>query len=414
MTQPTLIRRLGVVDATLLGVGSMLGAGVFAVFAPAAAAAGTGLLIGLALAALVAYCNATSSAQLAAQFPTSGGTYSYGREMLGPWPGFLAGWGFMIGKTASAAAMALTFAAYLVPPAWQRPVGIAAVIVLVGVNYFGITRTAQLTRIIVTAVLAVLVLVVLSNVSAFEALPPVGANGPGGIYGTVQSTGLLFFAFAGYARIATMGEEVRDPQRTIPRAIGLALGIVAVIYAVLGFTLLAVLDLDALATSRAPLVDAVSAGPWAGWLTPIVRVGAALAALGALLALFGGLGRTGLAMARNRDLPAPLAAVHPVHRVPHRAELTVAAVVIVLVALFDLRGVIGFSSFGVLLYYFVANLSAHRQRGEHRRYPRALQVLGAVLCPLLVITLPWQSVLAGVGVFVVGVGFRLIRLRSAA
>lgn len=392
----------------------MLGAGVFAVFAPAAAAAGAGLLIGLALAAVVAYCNATSSAQLAAQFPTSGGTYAYGREMLGPWPGFLAGWGFMVGKTASAAAMALTFAAYLVPVAWQRPVGIAAVIVLVGVNYFGVTRTAQLTRIIVTAVLAVLALVVLSNLTVATALPPIDGSGPGGLYGIAQSAGLLFFAFAGYARIATMGEEVRDPGRTIPRAIGYALAIVAVVYAVLGVTVLGVLDHQALAASRAPLADAVAAGPWAGWLGPVVRVGGALAALGALLALFGGLGRTGLAMARNRDLPPALASVHPVYRVPHRAELAIAAVVVVLVALFDLREVIGFSSFGVLLYYFVANISAHRQRGAHRRYPRAVQVLGAVLCLALVATLPWQSVVVGIGVFVVGVGYRLIRLRLAA
>ena len=123
-----LARRLGLVDAIAIGLGSMIGAGVFAAFAPAAAAAGSGLLIGLTLAAVVAYANATSSAQLAAQFPTSGGTYVYGREMIGPWSGFFAGWSFVIGKTASCAAMALTFASYAAPAGWEKPVAVAAVL----------------------------------------------------------------------------------------------------------------------------------------------------------------------------------------------------------------------------------------------------------------------------------------------
>src|SRR6195952_6067475 len=149
MTSPALARRLGTSDAVVIGLGSMIGAGIFASFAPAAAAAGTGLLVGLVIAAVVAFGNATSSAQLAAQYPTSGGTYVYGRERLGDWWGFLAGWAFVVGKTASCAAMALTFAAYTVPPAYQRPAGVAAVVALAAVNYRGITRTARLTRVIV-------------------------------------------------------------------------------------------------------------------------------------------------------------------------------------------------------------------------------------------------------------------------
>src|ERR687898_3243806 len=162
---PRLARRLSTTDAVVLGLGSMIGAGVFVVFGPAARAAGAGLLIGLLIAAVIAYCNATASAQLAAEYPTSGGTYIYGRERLGSWWGFLAGWGFVIGKIASCAAMALTFAAYVAPGAWQRPVAIAAVIILATVNYFGITRTAALTKIIVVVVLATLALVVAASLS---------------------------------------------------------------------------------------------------------------------------------------------------------------------------------------------------------------------------------------------------------
>src|ERR687894_500937 len=147
--QPRLARRLGTTDAVVIGLGSMIGAGVFSAFAPAAAAAGAGLLVGLAIAAFVAYCNATASAQLAAQYPTSGGTYVYGRQRLGDWHGFLAGWGFVIGKTASCAAMALTFASYAAPDGWARPVAVAAVLGLAAVNYRGVTRTARLARVIV-------------------------------------------------------------------------------------------------------------------------------------------------------------------------------------------------------------------------------------------------------------------------
>ncbi len=410
---PALARRLGTFDASLIGLGSMIGAGVFAAFTPAAAAAGSGLLIGLVVAAFVAFCNATSSAQLAAAYPTSGGTYIYGRERLGPWSGFLAGWGFVIGKTASAAAMAMTFAAYAAPLGWERPVAIAAVVVLTAVNYHGVTRTAGLTRVLVMAVLAALTIAIAAVWGGSR--PDFGSFVGGGLlasgwYGILQSAGLLFFAFAGYARIATMGEEVRDPKRTIPRAISIALGITIIIYAVIAVTLLAALGADGVAATPTPLADAVSAGTLA-WAVPVVRIGAAVASLGALLALIAGLGRTSLAMAREHDLPHWLSAVHPRYKVPHRAEMALAAVICVIIAVADLRGAIGFSSFGVLLYYLVANVAAYTQPGEDRRYPRFLQVAGAVACVVLVATLPPISAGVGVLMFAVGIVYRLVRLR---
>jgi basic amino acid/polyamine antiporter, APA family len=387
-------RRLGTVDAIFIGVGSMVGAGVFAVFAPAARAAGGGLLVGLAVAAVVAYCNATSSAQLAAEYPASGGTYVYGRERLGDWWGFLAGWGFVVGKTASCAAMALTFAAYAAPPAFGRPVAIAAVLILAAVNYRGVGRTAGLTKVIVTVVLAVLAVTV--AVALSNATHPLHVSWAW--HGILQSAGLLFFAFAGYARIATMGEEVRDPERTIPRAILVALAIAVAVYAAVGVALLLRFGPEQLATLPAPLA--------AAWPSPVVRVGAAVASLGALLALIAGVGRTTLAMAREGDLPRWLAAVHPRYKVPHRAEVVLAVVVSALILVFDVRAAIGFSSFGVLLYYLVANLAAYTQR--RRRFPRGLQVLGAAGCVTLVASLPLPSILAGALVFVVGVGYRLV------
>ncbi|ALE06973.1 transporter [Arthrobacter sp. ERGS1:01] len=428
--RPELERRLGTTDAVVIGLGSMIGAGVFAAFTPAAQAAGSGLLLGLVLAAAVAYANATSSAQLAAAYPTSGGTYLYGRERLGPWPGFLAGWGFVVGKTASSAAMAMTFAAYAAPPGWERPVAILAVVLLVAVNYRGISRTAALARIIVTAVLLALTVAVAAVWTGGAETGGAGIFGTGifstgifdagsagllqhGWYGILQSAGLLFFAFAGYARLATLGEEVANPRRTIPRAIVVALTLVVAIYAVVAVTILAALGPDGVAGTPAPLAAAVAAGSW-GWAVPVVRVGAALASLGALLALVAGLGRTSLAMARESDLPHWFAAIHPRFKVPHRAELALGAAICLIIAFADLRGAVGFSSFGVLVYYLVANLAAFTQAGPDRRYPRALQLAGAAGCLVLAATLPASAVVAGVAMFGVGVAYRWLRLRRAS
>jgi APA family basic amino acid/polyamine antiporter len=403
-------RDLGTLDATVLGVGAMLGAGVFAALAPAAEVAGAGLLLGLGVAAVVAYCNAVASAQLAAQYPRSGGTYVYGRERLGAWWGFAAGWCFVVGKTASCAAMATTVGAYLAPgsPVVRRVLAVAAVVLLTSVTLRGVQRTAKVTRVVVAVATAVLVVTVVVGLTADSA--DIGRLDVGGssAYDVLQSAGLLFFAFAGYARLATMAEEVRDPGTTIARAIQLALAAVLLIYLAVAVAALAAVDAEQLAASPAPL-DAVVNAAGAGWLGPVVVVGAVAASLGALLALLTGVGRTTLAMARERDLPSRLATVDPTHGVPRTAQLTVAAVVVVLVATVDLRAMIGFSSFGVLLYYAVANAAAFTQDASHRRWPRGLQAVGLGGCLVLAVTLPVESVLTGVAVLALGLAGRRLR-----
>ncbi|MCD2441783.1 APC family permease [Agromyces sp. SYSU K20354] len=417
-----LVRRLGLGDAVAIGLAAMIGAGVFAVWAPAAQAAGAGLVVGLAIAAFVALANAASTAQLAVRYPESGGAYRYGRERLGEWPGFLAGWGFVVGKTASCAAMALTAAAYLVPGVWQRPVAVAVVVVLVGVNLLGVTRTARVGAVLVAAVIAVLALVVVAGIAAASGgsssaelgamdgqsiVPPFSPGMPGTAYGILQSAALIFFAFAGYARIATLGEEVREPSRTIPRAIGIAFGVVITVYLAVGAAALAALGPRLLAASGAPLVDVVAAAGWS-WAEPVVRIAAGVAALGSLLVLIAGIARTELAMARDRELPARLAAVHPRTSTPLVAELVTGAAILVLVLAVDLREAIGFSSFGVLVYYLIANVSAITQPAAERRVPRTLSAAGAIGCAVLVVTLPPVSIGIGLAVFVVGALGRLV------
>ncbi|MEU7901463.1 APC family permease [Actinoplanes sp. NPDC049118] len=389
-----LARRLGTTDAVVVGLSAMIGAGVFAAFGPATAAAGAWLPLALALAALVAYCNAVSSARLAAVYPASGGTYVYGRERLGePW-GFLAGWGFVVGKTASCAAMALTFGAY-VAPGHERLPAFAAVAALTALNLLGVQRSMLAARILVAAVVAVLLAVVVAG--AAGGLHRMGGGPDVAPWDVLQGAGLLFFAFAGYARIATLGAEVRDPARTIPRAIPVALTITLVLYAAVALVLLGTLGPAGLAAATAPLAEV---GP--GWLGPVVRAGAAAAALGSLLALILGVSRTTFAMARDRHLPAALDAVSERAGVPHRAEAAVGLTVALLVLTVDLRGAIGFSSFGVLVYYAIANACALTLRRDEGAPWRAVPVVGLAGCVLLAAALPLPSVAAGLAVFAVG------------
>jgi amino acid transporter len=400
-------RSLGVFDAVVIGLGSMIGAGIFAALGPAAHAAGSGLLLGLAVAAVVAYCNATSSARLAARYPASGGTYVYGRMRLGDFWGYMAGWGFVVGKTASCAAMALTVGSYAWP-SQTHAVAVAAVVALTAVNYAGVQKSAWLTRIVVALVLAVLAAVVVavftSGIAGTERLQLVNVS----LGGVIQAAGLLFFAFAGYARIATLGEEVRDPARTIPRAIPLALTIALAVYALVAVAALSALGPRRLAESAAPLSEAVRVAGM-GWLVPVVQVGAAIAALGSLLALILGVSRTTLAMARDRHLPHALSAVHPRFQVPHRAELLIGVIVAAVAATVDLRGAIGFSSFAVLIYYAVTNASAFTLGPDEGRPHRVIPLIGLVGCLVLAFAMPLSSVLSGVAVLGIGVAAYAIR-----
>ncbi|MBM7230601.1 APC family permease [Dietzia cinnamea] len=410
----TLDRRLGPSDAVVVGLGAMIGAGVFVAFAPAAARAGSWVWASLAGAAVVAVCNALSSARLAAQFPAAGGTYVYGRELLGPLPGFLAGWGFVVGKTASCAAMALTVGLYLWPEQ-SSVVAAVAVLALTVLSVLGVQRTATASKVLVGVVLAALAVFVVAafvssagssavpGAAAPAAVPAVDGEAlPGRILGVLGGAGFCFFAFAGYARIATLGEEVRDPSRTIPRAVVIAISVVIAVYAIVLAATVHVLGVGGVAASAAPVLDAAERAAAGEVLAPVVRIAAGIAALGALLGGVLGVSRTTLAMARDRHLPAPLAAVHPTTRTPYVAEICVGVVVAVIVLAADVRQAIGFSSFAVLIYYLVANTAALRLDRRRRGLPAWVPVLGAVGCVIVAGSLPWQSVVGGLVVFVVG------------
>ena len=391
MTAPgTLQRRLGLADAVVIGLGSMLGTGVFVVWSPAADRAGRWLLVALGVAALVAYCNATSTAQLAAVHPESGGAYVYGRLRLGRWWGTLAGTAFVIGKTASCAAAALAIGLY----AWPGHARWAAALVVLmatAVNLAGITRTAGVTRILVGIVLAVLAVAVVAALVHDGSSGAVDESVPTdvGPLGVLAAAAVLFFAFAGYARVATLGAEVRDPARTIPRAVVIALAMVLVVYLVVGVTLLSTLGVDGLVRTTTPLSAAVDG---VVVVEPLVRAGAALAAFAVLLPLLAGVSRTVLAMATYGDLPHALAAVSRRHSVPQRAQVAVSVAVLLVVLRGDLGTAVAVSAGAVLVYYAVANAASLRLRAEERRWPRPLAVIGLLGCVTLAVSLFTEGV----------------------
>ena len=401
-----LSRRLGTTDAVIVGLGAMIGTGVFVVLQPTAERAGSWLLAGLGIAAFVALCNATSSAQLAAVHPQAGGTYVYGRERLGHSWGALAGYAFVFGKIASCATAAHAVGTYLWP-AQSRLVAVSAVVLVTGVNLAGIERTARATRWLVAVVTAVLVAAVVAGLAGSAEKPRQSFTSVVGVDDVLAAGALLFFAFAGYARIATLGEEVRDPARTIPRAVPVALGLVLVLYLAVGGAVLLTLGPSGAADAPRPITALVEAAG-AGWLAPLTTAGAAVAALAALLALVAGISRTAFAMAHERDLPTALSAVHSTRKIPHIAEVVVGIAVVVAVLSGGLVAVLSFSAFSVLLYYAITNAAALRLRPDERRWPRWLAWAGLGSCLLLAASLPWQTIILGVGALAIAMLGRAI------
>ena len=409
MTAAALRRQLTPADAVVVGVGSMVGAGVFTIWAPAAAAAGSWIILSLVIAGIVAMCNATSSAQLAAQHPESGGTYVYARERLSPFWGHVAGWGFIVGKTASCAAMALTAGNYIWPERASTAATVAVVLIAT-INLGGLSRTALVTRIVLAVTAATLIIVVASSTvlepSITHSNSPLDTNA----YGILQAAGLMFFAFAGYARIATFGEEVIEPDRTIPWAIPRALGAVLVLYLIIAVIVMTSSSPSEISGLVAPLAFIVesSALSSVSWL---VAIGAGVACFGVLLNLIPGVARTTLALARRHELPVWFSAVSAQRALPLRAELAVVAVVIALIHTVSLTSALSLSGVAVLTYYAITNASALQLDNSERLWPRWIAWLGLGGCIVLVLALPWRVLICGTAVLIIGAAARSIALR---
>jgi APA family basic amino acid/polyamine antiporter len=384
MTHELLRRELGLPGAIVTGLGSILGTGAFVAIGLASELWGDAVLWAVPLAALVAMFNGLSSAFLAGMFPVAGGTYEYGYRTMGPWLGFSAGWLFLLAKTASAATAALGVSRYLGIEGPLVPVG--AVALVTALVFAGIRRTATVNGILVLITVSAILWFALQGVSDGQGAVIVLAS-PVTNEGVLAATAFLFVAYTGYGRIATLGEEVRDPARVIPRAVIITLLIAAFLYMAV--------ELGG---------RAWGGENWGGLLQlgsvldlSFFRFGAITAMLGVLLNLILGLSRVWLAMGRRRDMPAPLA------RLDSRSEPTISVLLTgVLVAVVTLIGDIGlawsFSAMTVLLYYAATNVSALAL--DKRRVTAWLGLASCVFLSFFVPPTVWLA-----GVVLVGFGW---------
>lgn len=402
-------RDLRLIDAVGVGMGAIIGAGIFVVTGLAAKVAGPAFLLGLLLAGVAAACNALSSAQLAATYPQSGGTYEYGYRVLKPWAGFAAGWMFLASKLAAGGTVALGFAGYLerlIPGVPLRPVAVAAVVALTIANRFGIRKAGRLNTAIVFVTAATLVYFVLAGIPHFRAanLEPFAPNG---VRGVLESAALLFFAYTGYARVATLGEEVHAPKTTIPRAIVISLTLSASLYFAVALVAVGAIGAAGMAGSASPLTEAAGTFSLPGVRT-ILGIGAVTAMLGVLLSQIVGISRVMLAMARRADLPAALGHVSERHAVPDRGILLTGTIIALLAVFGTLEWVVATATFTILLYYSITNVAALRMAPQDRRFPSAIPVVGLVCCLLLALSLPLRTIGLGAGLLFVGFTLRWI------
>jgi len=399
--------RLSLFGASALGVASMLGAGVFVVFGPAAKLAGSYLLLSIAIAGVIASLNARSMRQLSKALPKAGGAYAFGREYLSNGWGFLAGLAFIIGKIGSVAAIALAAASYLYPTA-KVEVAFAALAIMTLVNLLGINRTALGSILLSLPTVVLLLLVGLTGLQAVA----IDQQPPSILAGVLPAAALIFFAFAGYARVATLGPEVKDPSTNIPRALSIALVFVIGLYFLVGFALQSQLGLS-LQDSVTPVQDfAARALPWLP--SEVVVLVAASACLGSLLSLLAGISRTSEAMAQDGELPKMVSIRSNRFNSPWVADLFIFALASLLLISGDLTWTIGISSFCVLVYYAIANFAAFRQVPASQLPPKVLALLGGVFCLILALSVPIEALVLATVVLSLTVAVRasLIKMKN--
>jgi APA family basic amino acid/polyamine antiporter len=391
-----------------MGLGSIIGAGVFVSLGLGEQIAGPSVLLALVIGGGVATCNGLSSAQLAANHPVSGGTYEYGHRWLSPYLGFSAGWMFLCAKSASAATAALGFATYFAPD-HTIAVGLGTVAVLTIVTLTGMQRSNAVNAVIVSAVLLSLLAYVAIGLPSLqinkECLSPIFDSTRKSAF--LEATALMFVAYTGYGRIATLGEEVREPQRTIPVAIIVTLVLTVLLY--LGVCAVSLAHAQGQGFESLCLLAEKMGGTTFGM---ILALGAALAFLSVLLNLLLGLSRVALAMGRRGDLPKNVGQVKETTKVPAAATVLVALIISGLVCVGDLKLTWSFSAFTVLVYYAVTNLCAIRLKKEERLYPAWISYLGLFACLSLAFFVEWRALSTGLALVVIGLGWKFVTSRK--
>ncbi len=404
-----LLRALTLKDAVGVGLGAIIGAGIFVVTGVAAGVSGPAFIVGLIIAGIIAACNGLSSAQLASIYPQSGGTYEYGYRLLNPYFGFSAGWMFLVSKLSAAGVVAIGFGSYfyqLVPIASPLAISVFAVIFLTAANYFGIKKAGMLNLLIVSITLLSLLYLVFSGIPAVnsENFRPFA---PFGISGIAEASALLFFAFTGYARIATLAEEVREPEKTIPKAVIITIFTAILLYTAVSFVAIGVIGTERMADSKSPL-QVVAGALTSPAINTVITIGASTAMLGVLLSQILGISRMMLAMGRRNDLPVVFQSIHPAYRVPHSGIIITGIIVLSLTLTGSFEFIIRTASFTILLYYSITNIAALKQPRREQIYGRSIPALGLAGCLIMSVSLPLNVILSGIGVLIAGFVLRIV------
>ena len=378
-------RTLTLRNSIFLGLSSMIGAGLFVNIAPTAKVASYSSVVGLIMASSVAFANASSSAQLARLYPETGGTYLYARNILGKIPSLIAGYSFIIGKSISCIAIALTLGNYLMP---QNPKisAILLVVIVTLINFFGLERTSSVAKWFVYSVILILSFYIFSitTTSSFNIQIPITQGLT--LEGFVLSSSIWFFAFKGYSRLATFGEEVKNPEKIIPQAILRGLGITVVVYLSVSWVTLGIIEPTTIANSLTPLKVAFDVSRFSQF-SFLITICSTIATSSVLLALLPGISRVFVAMARDKNIPGLFKTIHPVHNSPYLADLSVLILVVVGVLYLNVVDSIKLSAFFILIYYSITNLSILKLQKNKRLFPSFFALYGLTTCLILCVSL---------------------------
>ena len=374
-------RTLTLKNSILLGLSSMIGAGLFFNISPTSKIASYSSILGLLIAGTVAYANASSSAQLARIYPQTGGTYLYAKNVLGNFPSLIAGYAFIIGKLISCVAVSLTFGNYLYP---ENPKIIALLFIfsVTLINYFGISKTVDIAKWFTYTIILIIIFYLISLTSSENFSMNIPITEGLSLKNLILSASIWFFAFTGYSRLATFGEEVSNPEEIIPKAILTGLGITLFIYVSTSYATLGIVSPSIIENSSTPLKVAFDLSRFSEFSYLIV-IASTIATGSVLLALLPGISRVLVAMSRDKKIPDYFKTIHPKQNSAYISDIFGGLLVAAGVLTFDLLPAVKLSAIFILIYYSITNLCVIRLEKSERIFSVMISIYGLVFCGTL-------------------------------
>ena len=389
-------RVIGFWEALAINLGAIVGAGIFVIRGIAAGIAGPSAIIAIAIGAVVSIFTGLSFAQLSHAYSSEGGNYEYAKRQLGNYAGVVVGLMFILSSIVGGAVVALSFGSYFASLAGSGIGAIAVAVLLIAclgaVNYLGVKSTALTSAALTVIKLAILAFFIL--VGIFYIKPanyvPFLPNGFGSLF---EATAFIFFAYTGFARVTTMGEEIREPKKTIPRAIIYSILISAIVYAVVMFVIIGLVPYGSLAASQSPLAFAMLSATGNREFEYVISIGALFATVNVALSMILGVSRVAFAMSRDGNLPRSLSRLNR-FGTPGMAIIVPTLIMMLAAATMDFRQIASLSNAAALLSYSLANVAAIKLTiGRHSdpkkmffrsRYFAAVPILGVASAAVLI------------------------------